>query len=184
MIEEHPHRLIGNEKCFSCSTTVFRFYPQKCCKLFCGAAQLMGVLFKWPVLQYCSAAEMCWVQIFFSTCSFGTNANNCHHFIIVFSENEHCDAKMSIPTNLNITITVYNYYYCFFFMCCSPSVLVLDLCFLGFTLYPDFLLSVPLVIWQSQKAQTSVSLEIKKKKKLSQAPFEFQSLASEFIIDF
>lgn len=114
LIEEHPHRLIGNEKCFSCSTTVFRFYPQRCCKLFCGAAQLMGVLFKWPVLQYCSAAEMCWVQIFFSTCSFGTNANNCHHFIIVFSENEHCDAKMSIPTNLNITITVYNYYYCFF----------------------------------------------------------------------
>lgn len=34
------------------------------------------------------------------------------------------------------------------------------------------------------KAETSVSLEIKKKKKLIQAPFEFQSLASEFIIDF
>ena len=33
------------------------------------------------------------------------------------------------------------------------------------SLYPDFLPSVPLVIWQSQKAQTSVSLEIKKKKK-------------------
>lgn len=34
------------------------------------------------------------------------------------------------------------------------------------------------------KAETSVSLEIKIEKKLSQAPFEFQSLASEFIIDF
>lgn len=40
-----------------------------------------------------------------------------------------------------------------------------------------------LVIWQSQKLKPAFLWRLKKKK-LSQAPFEFQSLASEFIIDF
>ena len=140
LIEEHPHRLIDNEKHFSCSTTVFRFYALKCCKLFCGAAQLMGVLFKSPsaaVLQ-CSRDVLAYKS--FSPHVHLVQTPMTVTILILFS------VKMSIPTNLNITITVYDYYHCFFFTSCSSSVLVLDLCFLGFALH-FIRIFFPLFLW-------------------------------------
>ena len=53
---------------------------------------------------YCSAAEMPWPTTLFSPDRnpvFGTDDDKCHIMILIvfFSENESCDAKMTIPTN-------------------------------------------------------------------------------------